>query len=305
MPNLYQLSNNKDKIVDTIKRIGPSFPARIARETGLSQLFAAAFLAELVEDKRLKISDMKVGSSPLYFLEGQEKDLENFIQHLNPKEREAFEILKKSEIIEDTEQDPAIRVALRKIKDFATAINTTIDNQQRIFWKYHLIPDSELRDRIALLISPQQKEQVKEKTLENQTENVETKQIKSENPAKKEVKEQIVKKEKKKQEKDFDFEKQIRNYLEDKKIELVETLESKKKEYSAKVRADTIFGKQDFYLIAKDKKKLSSTDLAIAVQTAQTQKMPALILAPGELDKTAKLYIDEWRNLLKYEQIKL
>ena len=136
MPDLQKLHTNKEHILTIIKNSGPSFPARIARETSIAPLFVSAFLAELVSEKRLKISDLKVGSSPLYYLLGQEEQLENFIEHLNPKQREAFNLIKNSEILEDEKQVPAIRVALRSIKDFAFPIKARLNNEVKVFWRY-------------------------------------------------------------------------------------------------------------------------------------------------------------------------
>ena len=77
MPNLEKLNANKEKIINIITEGGPSYPGKISKETDISPLFASAFLAELVSERRLKLSDMKIGSSPLYFLAGQETNLEN------------------------------------------------------------------------------------------------------------------------------------------------------------------------------------------------------------------------------------
>jgi len=38
-------------------------------------------------------------------------------------------------------------------------------------------------------------------------------------------------------------------------------------------------------------------------QKAQSEKMPALIIAPGELDKKALLHLQTWKNLIKFEKI--
>ena len=75
---MQKLQEKKEKIILVINSIGPSYPSRIARETGIDPLFVSAFLAELVSDKKLKVSNMKVGSSPLYLIPGQEPLLENF-----------------------------------------------------------------------------------------------------------------------------------------------------------------------------------------------------------------------------------
>ena len=119
-----------NKIIDTLKRRGPSLPIQIAKEVNLSSLFVSAFLSELADDKRVKVSSLKVGGSPLYFLEGQEEQLEKFHKFLHPKEAEAFLLLKSNKLLKDSNQDPAIRVALRAIKDFSYGFKIGED----IYW---------------------------------------------------------------------------------------------------------------------------------------------------------------------------
>ena len=112
-------SKIKEKIIFTLRRRGPCLPVHIANEIQTSILFASAFLSELVSEKKIKMSYMKVGSSPIYFIPGQEHLLERFSQHLKTKEKDAFELLKNHRFLIDSKQDPAIRVALRFIRDFA------------------------------------------------------------------------------------------------------------------------------------------------------------------------------------------
>ena len=52
----------KEKIMALIQSHGPTLPVFIASQTGLSIIFSSAFLSELIADKRIKISDMRVGS---------------------------------------------------------------------------------------------------------------------------------------------------------------------------------------------------------------------------------------------------
>ena len=82
-------------------------------------------------------------------------------------------------------------------------------------------------------------------------------------------------------------------------------MSAKKKEFIAKIRTDTLFGKQEYYLTAKDKKKVSQDDLIIAIQNAQAERMPAIFLAPGQLDKAALSYLDNWKNVVKFEKIRI
>jgi len=129
----------REKILKIIRRKGPSLPVHIANELNMSILFASAFLSELLSDKNIKISHMRVGSSPIYFIPGQEPGLEKYAQHLKSKEREAFFILKEKKFLKDETQLPAIRVALRAINDFAIPFKRGDD----IFWRFFTTPESE------------------------------------------------------------------------------------------------------------------------------------------------------------------
>src|SRR3989344_321623 len=95
----------KDKILSLLRIRGPGLPVHVARETNLSILFSSAFLSELLSEKKIKTSHMKVGGSPLYFIPGQEPRLENFSQHLKSKEKDAFNLLKEKKFLRDKEQE--------------------------------------------------------------------------------------------------------------------------------------------------------------------------------------------------------
>ena len=106
-------SDTREKIMSILKTRGPSLPVHVAKETSLSMLFASAFLSELLSEKRIKISNMRVGNSPIYFIPGQEPKIENFSQHLKSREKDAFILLKEKKFLKDKNQEPAIRIALR------------------------------------------------------------------------------------------------------------------------------------------------------------------------------------------------
>jgi len=125
-------SQIKQKIIATLNSKGPSLPVHIANEIGMSILFASAFLSELLSEKKIKISYMKVGSSPIYFIAGQESKLENYSHYLKSREKDAYELLKENKFLKDEKQEPAIRVALRAIKDFAFPFR----KDEKIYWRY-------------------------------------------------------------------------------------------------------------------------------------------------------------------------
>ena len=316
MIDLERLNKNKEGILSALRLRGPSLPVRIANTIGLSPLFTAAFLSELKAEQKLKVSNMKVGSSPLYYLEGQEEKLMNFIEHLNQREREAVELLKKEKVLLDSEQEPVVRVALRATKDFAVPVKVRVDGELKLFWKYFLLKDEQIGEFIKKWIgkeiaAPEKKEEIKEEIKKIGEVKEELKEeIKEEKPTKKIKKERIekqkslIKKEvaaKKKEE--HEFGRNVRDYLTGRDIEVLEIVADKPKEFIAKIRIDGMFGKQSYYLVSKNKKTVSDNDLTVVLQRAQAEKMAGLVMCGGELNKKAKEYLKEWGSLVKFEKL--
>ncbi|MEM4625608.1 MAG: hypothetical protein QXJ28_02485 [Candidatus Pacearchaeota archaeon] len=125
------LDNARERIINFIEVNGPSLPIHISNHLGINTILASAFLSELLSDKEIKISAMRVGNSPLYYRRGQEFQLEKFVKHLNSKEREAYYLLNEKKVLDNNSLPPAIRVALREIKDFAVPF----DYDGNIYWR--------------------------------------------------------------------------------------------------------------------------------------------------------------------------
>jgi hypothetical protein len=134
-------SKIREKILSIIRMKGPTLPVHISQEVGISMLFASAFLSELLSDNLIKISHMRVGNSPVYYIQGQENQLERFSSYLKSKEKEAFLLIQDKKFLKDSEQTPAIRVALREIKDFAFPFR----RNSEIFWRYLTAKESEFK----------------------------------------------------------------------------------------------------------------------------------------------------------------
>lgn len=323
MPDMQKVLATKERILDIIRTRGPELPVRIANKINLSNIFTAAFMSELVAEQRLKISHMRVGSSPLYYIQGQEEQLQKYIDYLNHKEKEAFRLLKEHQVLQDAEQEPAIRVALRSIKDFATPMQIVDKGETKIFWKIHTLSIPDAKAIIEQKLNPVIEKPIQVAPVLQTL----TREVKSELPQTTQALAQAPEPVKKLKDNlsifapsavkkiqvplkpikpvDSPFLSSIRTILTDKNFEILAEHLVKKKEFAAKIRTDTHLGKQEFYLVAKDKKKITADDLAITLQKAQVEKMPALILSPGDIDKKAHDYYREWRNLIRHEKVKL
>ena len=128
-----------DRVKQLVRLRGPLIPSQISKEIGTNILMASAILSELASKNDVKISSVKVGGTPLYYVPGQESKLQNYIASLHQKEKEAFEQLKLDGVLRDSELEPAIRVALRQIKDFAKPLEANIEGEVYLFWKWYLL----------------------------------------------------------------------------------------------------------------------------------------------------------------------
>ncbi len=289
----------KGKIVEFIRQNGPSLPIHISREVGLTTLFASAFLSELSKEKIIRISDMKVGGSPLYYLPGQETQLEKFSNHLPLKEREALNLLNNEGVLQDEQLEPAIRVALRSLKDFAIPFKY----KEKIFWRHISLSPEQVKDELipkkkqkSEEKQAEEKKQAKEETEEKQEEQKEDKEeTKPEEKPLLQIKKQEKSKPKKKQ---SEFTLKVINYLESNDIELLKEIEQKKREFIGKIRINSDLGKISLLLIAKDKKRISDTDLRVGKEKSQSKKMPLFFLTKGKLTKKAEKYLEIWRNFI-------
>jgi hypothetical protein len=301
-------SEIKSKMINFLKLNGPSLPIRIAKEVGLSTLFASAFLSELLSERQLKMSYMKVGSSKLHFIEGQENQLEPFAdQFLKSKEKEAFVILKEKKFLRDSEQHPAIRVALREINDFAVSFNSNGE----IFWRYFLVPESEFYPKVeakeeVIVEEPVKKEKeiVEEINEEVQdTMNIFDKEEPEEN-SEREVeiekpKRKLSKKKSSSQKKNDQFFNKVKDYLSIKSIEIVDIESFNKTDLSLRVKQ----GENFELIVAYNKRKIAESDIIKASKKAEELNLPYTVLSLGEPLKKMTSFIDAVKNLSGIEKI--
>lgn len=318
----------KDKIFKYLEEKGPELPVHIAKHIGMNSIFASAFLSEMANESIIRISDMKVGGSPLYYSPNKIALLENYINCLGGKEKEACLLLKEKKILEDSSQTPAIRVALRGLKDFAFPFK----NDNQAFWRYFLISEEEVRTLL------EEKPKVEEKTIETTPEekeilvkaekiikheekrNEEIEKINQELEKKRkelEILEQEIKKKKHdklpgkekiskrlkpiRKEKPIDetFLNEIKETLNKKQAVLISIESFDKKQVIGKTKINN----QEQLLVAFNKKQISESDIIKISKKAQAINMPYFILLRGEASKRTKEAIEAYKRLYSIERI--
>ena len=300
----------RDKILEIVKGKGPVLPVQIAKEIGSNILMASAHLAELTASNRLKISAIKVGGSPLYYLSGQEAMLQKFTANMNDKEKKAYDSLNQDKILRDTEQEPVIRVALREIRDFAIPLNVNHDNNREIFWKWYLTSNDEaekiIKEKLQILEKP-----IEKKIDEGSIEKLQKQEIKEqqmeEKPVQqiqKQLKEKKESKKYKPREKEDNFLNSITKFFEKNKINIVNTeIIKKNSEMDFIVEIPSVVGTLQYYCKAKNKKRISDSDLSNAYVKGQLKRLPALVLSPGELSAKAQEMMGKELSNLTFKKI--
>lgn len=269
---------SREKILQLIQLKGPVVPSQLVKDLGQDTIMTSAMLSELVSSHHLKLSSLKYGSSPLYFIPGQEAKLQQFSEKLNDKQKIAYDLLKQKIILRDKLQQPVIRVALREIKDFAVPLSVTINNNREIYWRWFLISDeqaSELIKKDIGLVAPVQEEPKPMKPAMKP-------QLKQPPVKKPTVQRPLV------QPQDSFFG-NIEAYLKSREIIILEKeIIRKNSEVDLIVEIVSKVGPLKYYCKCRNKKRVSDADLSSAYVKGHFKKLPVLFVTPGVLTKKAQ-----------------
>jgi hypothetical protein len=291
----------RDKILQLIRAKGPVLPVQISKEIETNIIMASAHLAELTANSKLKISALKVGGSPLYYIPGQEAMLHRFTANLNDKDKKAFDLLNQNKILRDSEQEPVIRVALRMIKDFAMPLNVKYGDKTELFWKWHLSTEQEaetlIKSKLGLIESKAEKypEAGESKILAQKAELL---------PEDKKEKITSRKKAVRKKTREDVFLTDITRYFEKNKIKIISTETIKKNsELDFVVEIPSVVGNLQYYCTARNKKTISDSDLSHAYVKGQFRKLPVLFVSNGDLSNKAREILSKELNTINFKKM--
>ncbi|MBI2582611.1 hypothetical protein HYV87_05810 [Candidatus Woesearchaeota archaeon] len=318
---------DQDKILFFLRTIGPTIPSKVAKHINTEILLASAHLSDLVAQGKVKVSRLKIGGSPLYYLAGQEEKLYHFAAgNLNPKDFQVLEKLKEKRILRESSLDLLSKVALRSLHDFAVPLHVTIAGNKELFWKWHLLSDQEMNDSIRAILSPPAKEQkLAEPTLEpgleqQQATSILTAEIKKPEAQQTLIQEKtetvktieqptvaeeapVPKAKTRSPRKKASAGDQLLPILEDYFTERSITIQEKEilrknAEINLLIKVPSVVGKLTYFCKAKKKAKCDEGDLSAAYMEAQIKKLPLLFLYTHELSKRAQemLATDAFQN---------
>src|SRR3989344_4034900 len=262
----------REKALSFVRSNGPVLPLQIAKHLSTNTIFAGAILSELISAKHIFVTHATIGSSPLYYIKGQEEKLgPSLYNYLKQKEKQAYDKIKESKIIRESEAEPWQRVAMRDLKDFCFPLTVTIDQEKiEIFWKFYLVSEEEAKNLISSMLK-------KEEPIE---------------PIKEIVKDKALEKDK--------FYNYIKEFCSKNNIRISEELViSKNKEFDFTAKIPSNIGLITYYIKAKNKKSINDGDISLAFSESQLRKLPCLFLTTGKLNKKASVILDKkFQNII-------
>lgn len=290
--------DNREKVIDLIKKVGPVLPIQIAKRLETDLLLSGAILSEMIARKQLKVSRATIGSSPVYYIPGQEYLLgPKLYNHLKSKEREAYDALRDKKIIRSEKAEPWQRIAFSQLHDFAMPMYVTIKDKTEIFWRFYLVSEEEAKEIIGEILQSKKREKSDEPEPEQLTLPVVNEEIK-ETP--KEAEKQVepikeIKKPRKPRAKPLNnFYESIIEYLNKNKIKILEdNIIRKNKEYEFIADLPTTIGNLKYFVKAKNKKSITDAEITMAHSQGQEKRYPCLFITNGNLNKKAKELIEK------------
>ncbi|MBU2576407.1 MAG: hypothetical protein KKF50_01670 [Nanoarchaeota archaeon] len=296
---MIDIQEKKNKIISFLEMNGPSLPVRIAKAIEMDPVFASAILSELLNAKQIKMSNIKIGASSLYLLPGQEQKLEKYTENLKSIENDAYIKLRERKMLDDEKETPAIRVALRSIKDFAIPFRFN----EKIMWKYTFTPDEEIEN----ILTPKKKEPEETpeapKAWEAKKEEImgakeESKKV--ENIFTSPKKDSSQKKAIGKKSGDETFLEKIKEFLEKQNTKITSIKEVNKKKVIAEVESDS----ETTLLFAFNKTRINESELMQCYKQARAVNLPYQLIVLGDLTKKMNYTIEAYKKLIKIEKLR-
>lgn len=157
----------KEEVVRLIKLKGPVLPAEITAELETNTIILSAILSELIKDGLVLFSHKKIGSSPLYYLLGQEDVMrKKLLPNLSIIEKKTLEFFENNKLMLRSNLSPQQRLVVNQINDFVKPIELKIKGEEKTFYRHYSLDISVIEQELKNMASP--KKLVKKKKQEEE-----------------------------------------------------------------------------------------------------------------------------------------
>ena len=293
--------------VFNIAKQKPVLPAEVAPKLGLDSFMTKAFLDQLVEAGKLKITSEKISGVPVYFVAGQEMIADSKIKKLlgiKPTAKTFAAVVPQSPALEQKRAEFKARLEeiekkeaeLKKAKAGIPKPKVVKPKAEIVKVKVE-VPKPKIEEPKPASIAVIKAEDPKEIT--------KAEEIKVINESKPSIEAQVVSAVKK-----------LITGAASPAIELTLTqlnsagAEISSKEITKRGKEATIvakipssIGPLQFLVIVQSKKTITKDDLSLAYAAGVDKKLPVLLYSPGKLAKPAKNYLETISGVVKFKQL--
>ena len=277
---------DKEQVLAVVKMKGLVVPSDLVKEFHADTFIMGAVLSDLVHDKKVGVTTVKMGGSPVYYAFENKEKLVDLYKYLHEKDKTTFQLLKEKKVLSDIDQTPLVRVSLRTIKDYSKPIEVTVASQTKLFWKWYLATEQDVQEGLRALFS-QQPQQVVSTSLPQESP-VPIPPIKQKRIVT--VQKQIPLQQLSLAPSlpssvsiphDNSFAQQVALFFSQKQGVFVRFSIIKKGEIDCIVDVPATFGSVRYFCKAKNKKKCNEGEFATVFVAPQLEKLPALFLTTG------------------------
>ena len=294
--------SNLDKAFDLVKQ-HPILPAEIASKLGVDSFLSKAFLDQLVEMGKIKITAEKISGVPVYFVAGQEMIADSKIKKLlgvKPTARNFVASVPQSPALEQKRADFKARLEeiekkeaeLKKSKDIKIAVKAQVKVKDFVRPKVEIQVVKKEEPKPAAPVA---------KEIEIKPEEI-TPKVEEPKPS---IESQVVKAVKK-----------LITGAASPAIELTlaqlnsagaeilsKEILKRGKEASIVAKIPSSIGPLQFLVIVQSKKTITKDDLSLAYASGVDKKLPVLLYSPGKLAKPAQSYLETVSGVVKFKQL--
>jgi hypothetical protein len=164
----------KDNVLRFIREKKAVIPTDIAENFETTTMIASAVLSELAKDNLIKITHLKLASSPYYYDPNQKEYLIQLGEkHFKGYDKEVFNLLREKKILPLNSLSIQHSLAIERIKDFAIPL-TIVNNEKELkFYVWYLEDIDKIKKELIEYINGSTKKDLnvkKETTLKKDTE---------------------------------------------------------------------------------------------------------------------------------------
>jgi hypothetical protein len=278
------LKEKEQRVLQVVQMGGPKLPTEVSKTVGMDTYITAAILSSLAKAGHLHNTSRKIGSSLIYYVDGQEDVVrKRLLSELNDIEKKALERIKGMRVAFEDELYPQERYLMNDLKDFVVQVKVRTDDGQEInCWRYYEVPEEEMRELVKRRLAPKAEVQVKREL--KLFDGPKTKRGPKESSSV--------------------FSKNIEDYIGNIGAETIANIRTKASEVVKVVKVQTIVGSQTFMLYALNKRSVTESDLSRIYVESSKEKRPVLLITTNELGKKAQAFAAKhFGDLLKIVKI--